>query len=216
MSDLDSRQSHSQGALPAALRRLARAVPPSAPPELGTELARAFRRHHVRPRVLRSTPVCAILLGAAAAWLLIASNDRTQRVLSGPERLPVAARQANTSASVARGKPGEDGAGQTIRSPRVAGHAGTARQVRRDARSTAATHGSEPALKNAAQQKFVALPSFAFRVPGEELRIIRVSMPVSSLRLLGVQVHGEFSSRRITTDLVIGTDGTPYAFRPVT
>ena len=216
MSDIDLDQSHSQGALPAALRRLARAAPASAPPELGTGLAKAFRRHHFRRRIVRSSAVCAILLGVGAALLLIATNDRTRRGISRAERQPAAAPPANVSASVSREASTRDGVDQTIQPHRVAGHGGRARQVRAEARSTAARSDSAPILSSAGQEKFVPLPSFAFRVPGEELRIIRVSMPVSSLRLLGVQVHGEFSSRRITTDLVIGADGTPYAFRPVT
>lgn len=60
---------------------------------------------------------------------------------------------------------------------------------------------------------FVALPSFALSVPGEELRILRVEMPVSSLRLLGARVNDELSTQQLVADVLIGTDGTPYAFR---
>ena len=60
---------------------------------------------------------------------------------------------------------------------------------------------------------FVALPSFASSRPDEELRILRVEMPVSSLRLLGARVNDELSTQQIVADLLIGTDGTPYAFR---
>ena len=64
-------------------------------------------------------------------------------------------------------------------------------------------------------QVFVALPSFVFETPGEELRVIRVEMSVSSLRVLGARVNDELSTRRIVADLLVGTDGTPYAFRIV-
>jgi len=216
MSGIDSKPSHSEGALPAALRRLARSAPHSGPPELGTGLAKAFRRHHFRRRVIRSGAVCGIVLAVAAALLLMSANHINQPGMSRGQ--PAAAGQANVSVSVQReDKSSEEEADQTFKNRRVAKHARSARRVRADARSAAATSDSVPTLSAATtQERFVALPSFAFRVPGEELRIIRVSMPVSSLRLLGVQVHGEFSSRRITTDLVIGTDGTPYAFRPIT
>jgi hypothetical protein len=60
---------------------------------------------------------------------------------------------------------------------------------------------------------FVALPSFALSAPDEELRILRVEMPVSSLRLLGARVNDELSTQQIVADILIGTDGTPYAFR---
>ena len=65
-------------------------------------------------------------------------------------------------------------------------------------------------------EAFVALPSFVFETPGEELRVIRVEMPVSSLRVLGARVNDELSTRRIVADLLVGTDGTPYAFRIIT
>jgi hypothetical protein len=65
-------------------------------------------------------------------------------------------------------------------------------------------------------EAFLALPSFAFETPGEELRVIRVEMSVSSLRVLGARVNDELSTRRIVADLLVGTDGTPYAFRIIT
>lgn len=60
---------------------------------------------------------------------------------------------------------------------------------------------------------FVALPSFALSAPDEELRILRVEMPASSLRLLGARVNDELSTQQIVADILVGTDGTPYAFR---
>ena len=60
---------------------------------------------------------------------------------------------------------------------------------------------------------FIALPSFVLSRPDEELRVLRVEMPVSSLRLLGARVNDELSTQQIVADLLIGTDGTPYAFR---
>lgn len=60
---------------------------------------------------------------------------------------------------------------------------------------------------------FVALPSFALSTPDEELRIFRVEMPVSALRLLGARVNDELSTQQIVADILVGADGTPYAFR---
>ncbi len=60
---------------------------------------------------------------------------------------------------------------------------------------------------------FVALPSFALSRPDEEFRVLRVEMPVSSLRLLGARVNDELSTQQIVADILVGTDGTPYAFR---
>lgn len=66
---------------------------------------------------------------------------------------------------------------------------------------------------DAEASRFVALPSFALSRPDEELRILRVEMPVSSLRLLGARVNDELSTQQIVADILVGTDGTPYAFR---
>lgn len=60
---------------------------------------------------------------------------------------------------------------------------------------------------------FVALPSFSLSTPDEELRILRVEMPVSSLRLLGARVKDELSTQQIVAEILVGADGTPYAFR---
>lgn len=66
---------------------------------------------------------------------------------------------------------------------------------------------------NAGGATFVALPSFALSPPEEDLRILRVEMPVSSLRLLGARVNDELSTQKIVADILVGADGTPYAFR---
>jgi hypothetical protein len=68
---------------------------------------------------------------------------------------------------------------------------------------------------NRLENMFVALPSFAFSRPDEDLRVIRVEMPVSSLRLLGARVNDDLITQRVVADLLVGTDGTPYAFRLV-
>ena len=62
-------------------------------------------------------------------------------------------------------------------------------------------------------QPFIALPWFAFKTADEELRVVRVEMPVSSLRQLGVRVNDELITRRVVAELLVGPDGTPYAFR---
>lgn len=76
--------------------------------------------------------------------------------------------------------------------------------------------GPQPVpVESASGEMFMALPSFAFATRGEDLRVIRVEMPVASLRLLGVRVNDELITHRVVADLLIGADGTPYAFRLV-
>jgi hypothetical protein len=96
--------------------------------------------------------------------------------------------------------------------------AGTATSARRNSSSHHRQTASQAAIaqkKPAIEGLFVALPSFAFCAPDEELRVIRVNMPTSSLRLLGAPIDEESITRRVTTDLLIGSDGTPYAVRLV-
>jgi hypothetical protein len=69
------------------------------------------------------------------------------------------------------------------------------------------------AFGDAESSRFVALPSFALSRPDEELRTLRVEMPTSSLRLLGVRVNDDLNTQQIVADILVGTDGTPYAFR---
>jgi len=78
--------------------------------------------------------------------------------------------------------------------------------------STGSASGNQ-SLNNADAATFVALPSFALSHPDEELRIMRVEMPVSTLRLLGARVNEELSTQKIVADVLVGADGTPYAFR---
>lgn len=78
--------------------------------------------------------------------------------------------------------------------------------------STSSASGKQ-SPNNADAASFVALPSFALSRPDEELRIVRVEMPVSMLRLLGARVNEELSTQKIVADVLVGADGTPYAFR---
>ncbi|HWC16170.1 MAG TPA: hypothetical protein VG498_04120 [Terriglobales bacterium] len=216
MSDIGSKPSHSDAALATALRGLARSAPQDAPPEVGEGLRRAFHRHHTRRKIVRTTALLAfVFMFAVFLWFmtgpsprraLVQSKTRQSLVIAGGAASPpVTAERMNSV-----GSPESSAIGPRPPATSEVTTALIRRRVSRNARPARA------ATTMAAKDRFVALPSFAFHVPGEELRVIRVNMPVSSFRLLGVQVDGEIPSRRITTDLVIGTDGTPYAFRPIT
>ena len=66
---------------------------------------------------------------------------------------------------------------------------------------------------NSVNEAFVPLPAFAFSNRHEDFRIIRVEIPVASLRLLGARVNDDLITQRVVADLLVGVDGTPYAFR---
>ncbi|HYL92081.1 MAG TPA: hypothetical protein VEW69_02875 [Alphaproteobacteria bacterium] len=62
---------------------------------------------------------------------------------------------------------------------------------------------------------FFALTVFDSGTEMEDLRLVRVEMPGSALRLVGAPVSEDLAGQRITADLVVGQDGTPYAIRLV-
>jgi hypothetical protein len=185
---------------------------------------RAFHRHHRRRRVLRATSVYLAILavfGVGVLWF------RTHSAPSPIAKQSVAITNTNSRPTGEQEKSAEPGvvgtASRQSMQPRrlkiplfaKAGTASSARRSsssrRRETASQATTAQKNPAI----QGLFVALPSFAFCAPDEELRVIRVNMPTSSLRLLGAPIDEESITRRVTTDLLIGSDGTPYAVRLV-
>lgn len=191
MSDIDSER-----ALSTALRELVQGSPRNAPPEVGSAVTAAFRRHHRRLRLVRASALCAIIvtLGGGLLWL----------------------RTGSIGGGVAQGTPSiavpdtrqEPAAVANVNSKPILSAAGTILNRRRSARTGRA--------KTPPRATFVMLPAFALRMPDEDLRIIRVQMPLSSLRLLGAQVNEDLFTRVVTADLLVGADGTAYAFRLIT
>lgn len=188
---------------------------------------RSFRQHHRRRRTLRATSLCFIILfvlGGCVLWV------RTQSTRTGQPRRSAATIAPNSKPAGQQNpeKPTEPNltatavAGHTtpqgsLPTPLLAntGIASSARQSSSGHRRRATPRGTVARNDVATQGLFVELPSFALRAPNEELRIIRVNMPVSSLRLLGAPIDEDSMTRRVTTDLLIGSDGTPYAVRLV-
>lgn len=194
MADEDREGLHSDESLSAALEKLGRSAPRSAPPELGAGLARAFRRHHLRRRITRMGALLAALIAVfgGSLWL------RT-----GPEHTK-AAKQASAWAINSTRPAALPNAAAT--EPRHNSQAVSRRQTAVASTPKSKRHDPDRDL-------FVALPSFALETSLEDLRVVRVNMPASSLRLLGAYVNDELIPSRVTADLLVGTDGTPYAFR---
>jgi hypothetical protein len=188
----------SEPMLSPALQELSRSAPQSAPPELGQSLAAAFHRHHLRRRIIRraATLVVSLGIGVGLLWLRLGNPvvPEARQVSIKPSNS--VKQSASSENSDAMPQPGRN-------------------RIRRTSARTGALHAS-PKANVAASTPFVALPSFAFRTPQEELRIVRVEMPASSLRLLGAHVNDEIIAGRVTADLLVGPDGTAYAFRLVT
>lgn len=198
MSKANPGQPRSEPMLSPALQELSRSAPQSAPPELGQSLAAAFHRHHLRRRIIRRAATLAVSLGIGVGLLWLRLGNPVV-----PEARQVSIKPSD-SVKQSSSSENSDAMPQPGRN-----------QIRRTSARTGALHAS-PKANVAASTPFVALPSFAFRTPQEELRIVRVEMPASSLRLLGAHVNDEIIAGRVTADLLVGPDGTAYAFRLVT
>jgi hypothetical protein len=191
MSDNDAGNLHST-AFATVIRKVSRRGPQEASRQLRGQLLLSFRRHRRRRRLVRAVT-------AATATLVIAGGViwRVERGKAGSPTAPII--ESNMESNMLRRA-----------MPKPANTGGSNR----------ATFGHRPTptapISGEQMQPFIALPSFAFKVAGEELRVVRVEMPVSSLRQLGVRVNDELITRRVIAELLVGPDGTPYAFRLLT
>lgn len=196
MREIDSSQERSDARLSRALRSLSAASPTDAPPEIGGALAGAFRRHHARRWAVRRVAVLAAAFAIVLPATLLLVRKPPQK--SGP-RLPEITAASVPTASISADAPGA--------TPGV---------------SVSQPHGkriSAPAARKpeaeAADNDFVALPSYDQAAPGEDLRVIRVQLTGQALRMVGAPVNEEIADRRFLADFVVGQDGTPYAVRLV-
>jgi hypothetical protein len=62
---------------------------------------------------------------------------------------------------------------------------------------------------------FVALPSYDPSIPVDAARMVRLRMPGSALRLVGVPVRPDAAEQQFVADVLIAQDGSPYALRLV-
>jgi len=62
---------------------------------------------------------------------------------------------------------------------------------------------------------FVSLPFSDTALPLENAPVVRVELPVESLRLASFHVGENLAGRRVTADLLLGKDGLPRAIRIV-
>jgi hypothetical protein len=229
VSDINS-TNRSEAALSAALRELAHLAPQSAPPELGDGLMRAFRSHRRRRRIVRTTVLLSAIPVVFGISLLrfetrsaeTPSHNYASATPSPHSNLQVQKERDRSAAShvdptASRQHPQERPRLGTILPGRAfAKHPTTVASGKNSMPSRTPAHSASGRTNSAAEELFVALPSFVFRAQDEQLRVIRVNMPVSSLRLLGAPVNEEPMTRGLTTvDLLIGSDGTPYAVRLV-
>jgi hypothetical protein len=178
-----------------ALRGLAASSGRGAPAEVGVELAAAFRKHHVRRRVVRRMSVGAIVAGLAVVVGLMSLGSRSTHQVPTKEIVQ------------------EQPSSIPIKVPQPAAIAKTITTSPRPL----AKHVKPKATNNitASRRQFLALPGYDPTVPADELHIVRVQVPASALWQMGAPVSPDFGARRFMADFVVSQDGTPYAVRLV-
>ncbi|HLK52982.1 MAG TPA: hypothetical protein VKU42_05965 [Candidatus Angelobacter sp.] len=183
-----------------AMRNLAATSQQGASAEIGLGLAAAFRRHHARRRRVRRISIAGLLACfLAIAGLFFLQTPRTPRSAQNaaqnaiqahvePAQTPVQVPEAIQTASIPAEKPR---AVHKLSRPRVT-------------TSTVAY-----------SREFVALPGYDPEVPAEDLHIVRVQLPTSTLWQMGAPINPAGPERRVLADFVVNQDGTPYGVRLV-
>ncbi len=170
--------------LTAALHSLAASSPREASPELEARLAAAFRRQTKKRKLFRWIPAVAAT-AAAAAFLAILI--RPTSVPPPPAAITYQAAAPALTVSTAPVTPG----------PR------RRHTVRRPA----------PAPPNEVATSFFALPEARDLPPAEAATLVRVQVPRSTMRLVGLPVNEERANEGIRADMLLGQDGIARAVR---
>jgi hypothetical protein len=64
-------------------------------------------------------------------------------------------------------------------------------------------------------EAFIPLPAYDASINPADVRVVRLEVTGSDLMMMGAPVAGDVSERRMMADVVVGSDGTPYAVRLV-
>ena len=194
-------QFESEDRLVGALRRLAEESSRVPSPEVAAGLAAAFRRHHRRRRTRNAVLVVLAICSLASVALFLTRQEKAAPVMvknpSSPVTSPVVESATPTPASSTMG---------------TANNPGSKKAAQRDVRQRAVRYQT---VASQARQSlaFLPLPSYDPAVRNDELRIVRVEMPIQDLRLVGAPVAADVPNRQVRADFVVGHDGTPYAVR---
>ncbi|HZU32271.1 MAG TPA: hypothetical protein VFB79_14235 [Candidatus Angelobacter sp.] len=194
MSEIDPQ---SGDPLVKALRHLAASSQQGAPAEIGFDLAAAFRQHHARRRRVRRISMGGLVTCVAViAGLFILRTPQTSRT-------PYPA-QNTTQAHIAPANMPAPEAIQTASMP--AAKPKPARKLLRPKVTTSTV---------AYSREFIALPGYDPEVPAEDLHIVRVQLPTSTLWQMGAPINPADPERRVLADFVVSQEGTPYGVRLV-
>ena len=76
-----------------------------------------------------------------------------------------------------------------------------------------ATLESTNVLEGATDDGFVPLPGAAQLPPAENVDLVRVELPRSAMRQIGIEVSPERASEKIQADVMVGADGLARSVR---
>lgn len=182
----------------------------SASPASEAALLAAFRSHHARGKKNARPRVYAWWAAAAAACIVLAATVPVlrQRVMRQPA-------VESPAPEVVRVEPRAP-VPVTVSQPPAAHHmVANARPRRRPRVVNAAPQvvaAQAPAEREQATD-FLPIPAAPALVPGDRGQILRVRMPQSSLRALGVPVHEDRWGQQVRADVLMGEDGIARAVR---
>jgi hypothetical protein len=167
-----------------ALRMLAEAGPREAPADVEQALLAAFRsRQRKRKMTMWWSAGSAAAAIAAGIAMFMLVRTAPPRVVSAPDIVGQAQ---------ARPTPAPE---QKVAIQRKTQHA---RKARRAMQETA---------------EFYALPDADTGIPLEHATVVRVQMPMSDLRGLGLPINEQRAADRVQADLLLGQDGMARAVR---
>jgi len=174
--------------LSVALQAMAAASRQGPSPELGAVLKAEFHRYHVRRRRVRRVQIGLASMCMAAlmalSWMAVrAKHPAAIRAVKQTSQPPLAA--IGTALSE---KPAPDAV-------------------------KAISRNLTPKNRTTMKDDFMILPSYDPAPVGDELRIVRLEMPGTTLQLMGAPVNEEILDRRMVAEFVVGADGTAYAVR---
>lgn len=183
----------SEDRLSKALRRLAHESARSAPPELASGLAGAFRRYHRRRRV-KNGVIVILATGCLFSTVWFFSRSATPAPLT------------------ARGITKQPAVADTVASKDIAPNAAATSKAKQARRRPPSFEQTQVAVRET--RDFLPLPSYDPSIAASnDLQIVRVQMPIQDLRLVGAPVNVAMPNRQVLADFVVGQDGTPYAVR---
>jgi hypothetical protein len=191
--DIDPIRNPSEALLSAALNRLAKGSARQAPASLGQQLAQEFRRHHQRRRRTRAVVVLSVAACLALAVALLLTLQPS----------------APTAPSVAR-QPAP-----TVAPEQVSQSTSTKNRAAQERTSPAGRRNAQAIASNANENGFMPLSTYDPAMVPSELQVVRLELTGADLRLVGAPVAEDLADRRMLADIVVASDGTPYAVRLV-